>query len=95
LITPYTSFESAVTGAISLSDGHWQGEPWVAQGDLDYDGRTESVNLVNYSTGGTGHSACNRYFAGVSAAGDVAGGIEVAAIGGTRMACQITHLLLT
>jgi len=217
-----------VEGAITLSDGHWQGEPWVeggasapsaqmvgtlvAQGDLDYDGRTESVNLVNYSTGGTGqllhlavsrfdktgvdnfatvflgdrvmvrdlrvesgrivadlvqagphdgaccpgdvvtrtwrlqdgqleevllyreptrlsaetlvgnawalsrwsfdepvengisitleyldgrftgHSACNRYFAGVSAAGDVAGGIQVAAIGGTRMACAEDRL---
>ena len=212
-----------VEGAITLSDGHWQGETWVeggasapsvqlvgtllAQGDLDFDGRTESVNLVNYSTGGTGqllhlavsrfdeagvdnfatvflgdrvmvrdlrvesgkimadliqagpndgaccpgdavtrswslqdgqlqeiplegeperlsantlagsewvlsrwgfdkpvekgititleyldgkftgHSACNRYFAAISAAGDVAGGIEVAGIGGTRMAC--------
>lgn len=217
-----------VEGAITLSEGHWQGEPWVeggasapsaqlvgtlvTQGDLDYDGRTESVNLVNYSTGGTGqmlhlavsrfdetgvdnfttvflgdrimvrdlrvengrivadlvqagphdgaccpgdvvtrswrlqngelqeeplnreperlsadtlagnewtlsrwgfdepvesgimitleyldgkftgHSACNRYFAGVSAAGDVAGGIEVAGIGGTRMACAEDRL---
>ena len=217
-----------VEGVITLTDGHWQGEPWVeggasapsaqllgtllAQGDLDYDGRTESVNLVNYSTGGTGqllhlavsrfdeagvdnfatvflgdrvmvrdlrvesgrimadvvqagphdgaccpgdvvtrtwrlqdgqlqevpldheperlsantlsgsewvlsrwgfkepvgngititleyldgkftgHSACNRYFAAVSAAGDVAGGIEVADIGGTRMACTEDRL---
>jgi len=69
-----------VDGAITLSDGYWQGEPWVeggvsapsaqlvgalvAQGDLDYDGRTESVNLVNYSTGGTGqllHLAISRF----------------------------------
>lgn len=67
-------------GAITLSDGRWQGEPWVeggasapsvqlvgtlvAQGDLDYDGRTESVNFVNYSTGGTGqllHLAVSRF----------------------------------
>jgi heat shock protein HslJ len=36
----------------------------LAQGDLDYDGRTESVNLVNYSTGGTGqllHLAVSRF----------------------------------
>jgi heat shock protein HslJ len=210
-------------GAITLSDGEWQGEPWVeggvsapsvqlvgtlvAHADLDDDGRTESVNFVNYSTGGTGQllhlavsrfgeagvenfatvflgdrvmvrdlsiengriladlvqagpsdgaccpgdvvtriwrmengqlqeevsnkkpvrlsvnilegsewalsrwgfnepvedgitvtleyldgrftgqSSCNRYFAGVSAAGDIAGGIEVAGVGGTRMLC--------
>lgn len=67
-------------GVITLSDGRWQGEPWVeggasapsaqlvgslvAQGDLDYDGRTESVNFVNYSTGGTGqllHLAVSRF----------------------------------
>jgi len=217
-----------VEGAIKLSDGHWQGEPWleggvvapsaqllgtlVVQGDLDSDGRTESVNLVNYSTGGTGQllhlavsrfdeegvdnfatvfvgdrvmvralrlegvrivadlvqagpndgafcpgavitrawrlqdgqlreepadaepqrlsvdiltgtqwvlsgwgfdevvengvtitleysdgaftgrSACNRYFAGVSEDGDIAGGISVASVGGTRMACVEDHL---
>ena len=217
-----------IEGVITLSDGHWQGEPWVeggasvpsaqlvgdlvAQGDLDYDGRTESVNFVNYSTGGTGQllhlavsrfdeegvdnfatvflgdrvmvrdlrvegakivadlvqagphdgaccpgdvvtrtwhlqdghlreepadekpqrlsadiltgtewvlsgwgydetiengimitleyadgkftgrSACNRYFAGVSEAGDIAGGISVASIGATRMACAEDHL---
>jgi heat shock protein HslJ len=40
----------------------------------------------------TGHSACNRYFAGISAAGDVAGGIEVADVGGTRMACADDRL---
>ena len=69
-----------VEGVITLSDGQWQGEPWVeggssapsaqlvgtlvAQGDLDYDGRTESVNFVNYSTGGTGqllHLAVSRF----------------------------------
>ena len=69
-----------VEGAITLRDGRWQGEPWVeggvsapsaqfvgtlvAQGDLDFDGRTESVNLVNYSTGGTGqllHLAVSRF----------------------------------
>ena len=217
-----------VEGAITLSDGQWQGEPWVeggasapslqlagtlvVQGDLDNDGRTESVNLVNYSTGGTGQllhlavsrfgetgvdnfstaflgdrvmvrglriesdriladlvqagpndgaccagdmvtrgwrliegelqevpvnyeperlsvnilegsewalsrwgfsepvqngititleylagkftgqSACNRYFAGVKAAGDIAGGIKVAGVGGTRMACADDRL---
>ena len=217
-----------IEGVITLSDGHWQGEPWVeggasapsaqlvgtlvAQGDMDLDGRTESVNLVNYSTGGTGQllhlavsrfdergvdnfataflgdrvmvrdlrvegvrivadlvqagphdgaccpgdivtrtwrlqddqlreeplnhelerlsaniltgskwvlsrwgfnepvekgititleysdgkfagrSACNRYFAGVSAVGDIAGGINVARIGGTRMACAEDRL---
>ena len=217
-----------VEGVITLSNGHWQGEPWVeggasapsahlvgtllAQRDLDYDGRTESVNLVNYSTGGTGQllhlavsrfdeegvdnfatvflgdrvmvrglrvegakivadlvqagpndgaccpgdvvtrtwrlqdgqlreepsdeaperlsadiligtvwllsawgfdepiengitvtleysdgkftgrSACNRYFAGVYEAGDIAGGITVARVGGTRMACAEDHI---
>jgi len=69
-----------VEDGITLSDGHWQGEPWVedgasapsaqlvgtlvAQGDLDYDGRTESVSLLNYSTGGTGqllHLAVSRF----------------------------------
>jgi len=69
-----------VEGAITLEDGQWQGEPWVeggasapsaqlvgtlvAQGDLDHDGRTESVNFVNYSTGGTGqllHLAVTRF----------------------------------
>jgi heat shock protein HslJ len=39
-----------------------------------------------------GHSACNRYFAGISAAGDVAGGIKVAGVGGTRMACAEDRL---
>lgn len=69
-----------IEGVITLRDGHWQGEPWfengasapsaqlvgalVAQGDMDLDGRTESVNLVNYSTGGTGqllHLAVSRF----------------------------------
>jgi heat shock protein HslJ len=215
-------------GAITLTDGRWQGQPWVeggasapsaqlvgtlvVHGDLDFDGRTESANLVNYSTGGTGqllhlavsrfdearvdnfatvflgdrvmvrdlriesgrivadlvqagpddgaccpgdlvtrtwrlqdgqleelpydqepkrlsvdtltgstwvlsrwgfdepvesgvtitleyvdgkftgHSGCNRYFAGISAAGDIAGVIEVAEVGGTRMACPEERL---
>ena len=67
-------------GVITLSDGRWQGEPWVeggasapsaqlvgtlvVQGDLNFDGRMESVNLVNYSTGGTGqllHLAVSRF----------------------------------
>ena len=59
-----------VKGVITLTDGQWQGEPYVeggasapaahlvgnlvVQGDLDFDGRTESINLVNYSAGGTG-----------------------------------------
>ena len=69
-----------VDGVLTLKDGRWQGEPWVeggasapsaqlvgalvVHGDLDYDGRTESVNLVNYSTGGTGqllHLAVSRF----------------------------------
>ena len=69
-----------VEGSITLSDGSWQGVPYVeggatvpaaeligflvVQGDLDLDGRTESVNLVNYSAGGTGqfvHLAITRF----------------------------------
>ena len=69
-----------VEGSITLSDGSWQGVPYieggatvpaaeligflVVQGDLDFDGRTESVNLVNYSAGGTGqfvHLAITRF----------------------------------
>ena len=71
---------SDVEGSITLSDGSWQGVPYVeggatvpaaeligflvVQGDLDQDGRTESVNLVNYSGGGTGqfvHLAITRF----------------------------------
>jgi heat shock protein HslJ len=40
----------------------------------------------------TGHSACNRYFAGISEDADLAGGITVGAVGGTRMACPGDHL---
>ena len=69
-----------VDGSITLSDGKWQGTPYVeggttvpaaelvgslvVQGDLDFDGRTESVNLLNYSAGGTGqfvHLAVTRF----------------------------------
>ena len=71
---------AGVEGSITLSDGSWQGVPYieggatvpaaeligflVVQSDLDFDGRTESVNLVNYNAGGTGqfvHLAVSRF----------------------------------
>ncbi len=55
---------------VTLSNGHWEGEPavpggasvpmadlignWVLSADLDDDGRMESFSLLNYSGGGTG-----------------------------------------
>jgi heat shock protein HslJ len=58
-----------VEGPITLADGHWSGEAYVAggasrpevllldfylSGDLDGDGSMEAVVLLNLSTGGTG-----------------------------------------
>ena len=69
-----------VEDSITLSDGSWQGVPYIEGGatvpaaeligllvvhsDLDFDGRTESVSLLNYSAGGTGqfvHLAVSRF----------------------------------
>jgi len=64
----FTGIEG-VEGPITLADGHWSGEAYVAggasrpevllldfylSGDLDGDGSMEAVVLLNLSTGGTG-----------------------------------------
>jgi len=57
--------------SITLVDGRWEGEPWIEGGasvpsarlvgdlvvhaDLNGDGVIESLNLISYSGGGTGH----------------------------------------
>jgi heat shock protein HslJ len=78
---------SQTTGTLSLSD--LAGPEWVLS-RLDGDeplAEQPEITLVFDGERISGKSACNRYFAGVKAAGELPGGLRVSEIGGTRMAC--------
>ena len=72
-----------------LSANELAGSKWVlSRWGFDEPVENGITITLEYSDGKfTGRSACNRYFAGVSTVGDIAGGIKVAGVGGTRMAC--------
>jgi heat shock protein HslJ len=78
---------SQITGTLSLSD--LTGPEWVLS-RLDADEPLPAqpeITLVFDGDRISGKSACNRYFAGVKAAGKMPGDLRVSEIGGTRMAC--------
>lgn len=78
--------ETEITGVLSLDV--LAGKEWVLA-QLKHDEPAPlhpEVTLVFDAERLTGKSACNRYFAGVSA-GDMPGDLAVSQVGGTRMAC--------